>query len=633
MYEKMTHKKDFMQEKINYLRENTDFVSSIFDNLIGYAIIVADFDGNIITYNEGAHLIYGYAPEEVVGKESIEIFLPEEFIKEGKLEHIISELIGNGSFSYEGEKVKKNGSRFPSHSLFTLAKDKSDQIAGFVEIVQDLTAQKHAENSIKAGEDKLRRIIETNADSIMIVDGDGVIRFVNPAAETLFARPKEELLGSCFGFPTILGEWKETDIVRPASYEKVLAEMRIANIEWDGKESYLAMFHDITALKNAERLLRQKQEEQQILLDAVPAMIFYKDTENRFIRVNSALANASGLTVEQMEGKTCFELFPDLAEKYWSDDKEVMAAGVAKRDIMEPMQTPYGTVWVKTDKMPYRDGKGDIAGIIGCSIDITALKNAENELELINKELAKSNKELDDFAYIASHDLREPLRGIMNYCSFIMEDYGDKLDADGRSKLETLIRLSSHQEKLIQSLLEYSRVGRLELAAEKVDFNTVIAHTIESVKATFRNGDINILVPRPLPVVLCDRVRIYAVFSNLITNALKYNDKPKQIIEVGYITQSPAPTEASPWQSVEFKNTSHQIFYVKDNGIGIKENHLDKIFTIFKRLHAKDKYGGGTGIGLTIVKKIIELHHGRIWAESTFGEGTVFYFTLNEDNE
>ncbi|MBU1053621.1 MAG: PAS domain S-box protein [Proteobacteria bacterium] len=633
MDEKTTHKNGLMQERIQYLRENTDFVSSIFDNLIGYAIIVADFDGNIITYNEGAHQIYGYAPEEVVGKENIEIFLPEEFIKEGELEHIISELIGNGSFSYEGEKVKKDGSRFPSHSLFTLAKDKSDQIAGFVEIVQDLTAQKHAENSIKAGEDKLRRIIETNTDSIMIVDGDGVIHFVNPAAETLFARPKEELLGSCFGFPTILGEWKETDIVRPASYENVLAEMRIADIEWDGEKAYLAMFHDITALKNAEMLLRQKQEEQQILLDAIPAMIFYKNTENRFVRINRALAKASAMTVEQMEGKTCFELFPDLAEKYWSDDKEVMAAGVAKRDIIEPMQTPYGTIWVKTDKIPYRNAKDGITGIIGCSIDITALKNAEDELELKNIELAKSNKELDDFAYIASHDLREPLRGIINYCSFLMEDYGDKLDADGRSKLETLIRLSNHQEKLIQSLLEYSRVGRVELAVENVDLNTVIAHTIESVRAAFQDGDINILVPRPLPEVLCDRVRIYAVFSNLITNALKYNDKPKQIIEVGYITQSSAPIEARHKQSVKLKDNSHRIFYVKDNGIGIKENHLDKIFTIFKRLHAKDKYGGGTGIGLTIVKKIIELHHGRLWAESTFGEGTTFYFTLHGDDE
>jgi len=119
-----------------------------------------------------------------------------------------------------------------------------------------------------------------------------------------------------------------------------------------------------TGLKRAAELLRQQKEEQKIIFDAVPAMIFFKDTENRFIRVNRALAEASGVTVEQMEGKSCFELFPDLADKYWKDDKEVMAAGAPKRDIIESMVTPDGVAWVKTDKIPYWDEKDNIAGVI-----------------------------------------------------------------------------------------------------------------------------------------------------------------------------------------------------------------------------------------------------------------------------
>ena len=137
---------------------------------------------------------------------------------------------------------------------------------------------------------------------------------------------------------------------------------------------------DITERKRAEELLRQQKEEQQVIFDAVPAMIFFKDTENRFIRVNRALAQASGMTVEQMEGKSCFELFPDLADKYWKDDSEVIAAGVPKRDIIESMATPNGVAWVKTDKIPYWDEKGKIAGVICFSIDITALINTENAL-------------------------------------------------------------------------------------------------------------------------------------------------------------------------------------------------------------------------------------------------------------
>lgn len=132
--------------------------------------------------------------------------------------------------------------------------------------------------------------------------------------------------------------------------------------------------------KLAAELLRQHCEEQQVIFDVVPAMIFYKDTENRFIRVNRALAEASGMTVEQMEGNSLFGLFPDLADKYWRDDKEVMAAGVPKRNIIEPMTTPDGVIWVKTDKIPFRNDRGDIIGIIGFAIDITALRNTENAL-------------------------------------------------------------------------------------------------------------------------------------------------------------------------------------------------------------------------------------------------------------
>ena len=132
--------------------------------------------------------------------------------------------------------------------------------------------------------------------------------------------------------------------------------------------------------KCVEELLSRQQEQQQYIFNAIPAMIFYKDTENRFIRVNRALAEASGMTIEQMEGKSCFELFPDLADKYWRDDKEVMAAGVPKRDIIEHITTSDGIVWVKTDKIPHRDEKGNIIGIIGFAIDITALKNTENAL-------------------------------------------------------------------------------------------------------------------------------------------------------------------------------------------------------------------------------------------------------------
>ncbi|HEY4591887.1 MAG TPA: ATP-binding protein, partial [Thermoanaerobaculia bacterium] len=221
---------------------------------------------------------------------------------------------------------------------------------------------------------------------------------------------------------------------------------------------------------------------------------------------------------------------------------------------------------------------------------------------------------LDDFAYIASHDLKEPLRGIHNFSSFLLEDYGGKLDGEGRSKLETLMRLTRRMETLIDSLLQYSRLGRVDLAIDRVDLNEIVAEILDSLAISLREEKVDVRVPRPLPAVRADRVRVGEIFHNLIVNAMKYNDKAEKWIEVGWRENPDGPP----------------VFYVCDNGIGIPEKHHDAVFRIFKRLHGRDQYGGGTGAGLTIVKKIVERHHGRIWVESSAGEGTAFYFTLQE---
>ena len=138
---------DLLQDRIRDLRENTDFVSALLETLVGYAIIAADFDGNIIAFNEGSRQIYGYAPEEVIGNQSIDIFFPDDFVGTGRLQQVIDELIAKGRFSYEGEKVRKNGGRFPAQVLFTLTKDKNGKVVGFIEIVEDLTERKCAEQA------------------------------------------------------------------------------------------------------------------------------------------------------------------------------------------------------------------------------------------------------------------------------------------------------------------------------------------------------------------------------------------------------------------------------------------------------------------------------------------------------
>ncbi len=258
---------------------------------------------------------------------------------------------------------------------------------------------------------------------------------------------------------------------------------------------------------------------------------------------------------------------------------------------------------------------------------ICDLMEARRELEKKLIELESSNKELDDFAYIASHDLKEPLRGLHNYAIFLMEDYAETIDEDGRAKLETITRLTKRLEAFINSLLYYSRLGRQGPVMEKTDLDQVLNDVLDTLDFTLRDNDVDIRRPEPLPTVQCDRVQIGEVLQNLITNAIKYNNKPEKWVEIGYETVKP-DTGPDPSATNGDGAAESILISVRDNGIGIRENHIDSIFRIFKRLHGREKFGGGTGAGLTITKKIIERHGGQIWVESTAGEGSTFHFTL-----
>jgi signal transduction histidine kinase len=231
-------------------------------------------------------------------------------------------------------------------------------------------------------------------------------------------------------------------------------------------------------------------------------------------------------------------------------------------------------------------------------------------LQRLNVELQHSNRELDAFAYIASHDLKEPLRGIHNFAHFLHDSAVAKLDDVEQGRLQTIIRLTQRMDDLIESLLQYSRVGRVELTLHPIPLQEVLHQTLEGLRMRIEQHRGEVRIPRPLPVIKCDRVRVAEVFYNLITNAIKYNDKARRWVEIGYEDAEPP------------------VFYVRDNGIGIAPEYCEQIFEIFRRLHGRDEYGGGTGVGLTITKKTIERHGGCIWMDSTPGDGTTFYFTL-----
>ena len=249
--------------------------------------------------------------------------------------------------------------------------------------------------------------------------------------------------------------------------------------------------------------------------------------------------------------------------------------------------------------------------IVSSSIEAMHLFRRKYEKEL--SDVKAVNNELDEFTYIASHDLKEPLRGIHNYASYLKEDCAEKLNEEEIQYINSIQRLVDRMTTLTDKLLAYSRLGSTPIKKEPVNVDTVVDEVIEDL-SSIRSSGVEIRRVGNLGISTGDATRIGEVFQNLITNSAKFNDKPQKWVEIGRKNSGECP-----------------VYYVKDNGIGIQPQHKESVFRIFKRLHEQNKFGGGTGAGLTIVKKIIERHGGRIWLESVFGEGTTFYFTLSGD--
>jgi light-regulated signal transduction histidine kinase (bacteriophytochrome) len=262
-----------------------------------------------------------------------------------------------------------------------------------------------------------------------------------------------------------------------------------------------------------------------------------------------------------------------------------------------------------------KDKDGKVIRIVCTIKDITELKEAQEQALILMRNLDEKNSELDEFTYIVSHDLKEPLRSLSAYSKFVVEDCKDKLGEEGNSYLERIIANSARMQKLIDDLLELSRIERKRNPYVDTNIENIIAEIRIRLEVAIKEKNAQILINGNLPVVFCDPVRLTEVFANLLSNAIKFTvDKPPRI-EIG----------------CNEKEAFYE-FYVRDNGPGIEEQYFDKIFKIFQRLGKKED-SEGTGIGLTIVKKIIEMHKGRIWLTSKIGEGTTFYFTLPVDKK
>ena len=340
--------------------------------------------------------------------------------------------------------------------------------------------------------------------------------------------------------------------------------------------------------------------------------------------VNNATELVTGVGREALVGSDFAAYFTE-PERASAGYRKVLADGWVSDYPLTIRHASGRTTDVLYNATVYRNEAGEVQGVFAAARDITARKRAEEELdrhrehleELVaqrTEELARSNKDLEQFAYVASHDLQEPLRAVSGFVTLLRQRYQGKLDERADGYIANSVDGAARMQSLISDLLTYSRVGTRGGTLAPIATQDSLDNALRNLGAGIHDAGA-VLTSDPMPIVPADALQLTQLFQNLIGNAIKFRGERRPEIHVG------ARREQGHW-----------LFWVRDNGIGIAPEYAERIFLIFQRLHTRKKYDG-TGIGLAICKKIVERHGGRIWIESQPNQGATFYFTISDQGE
>lgn len=493
--------------------------------------------------------------------------------------------------------------------------------------------------ALRESEGKLSAILETAPDGILSVNHQGIIQSVNETVTQIFGYQEAELLGHSIEIlvPETLRAQHAHDVSHYTKdgKSKIMASGReVAGIHKDGTMiplevglsrsllpnnaiQVVATIRDITERKQAEDTLKELTKRLGLILDNVGEGIYGLDLNGYTTFANRAAEKMLGYTVDDMLHKVQHELihhhYPD-GTVYPKEECNIYKAyrdGKSHSTDQEVFWRKDGTsVPVEYTSQPIKDDNNVITGAVVVFRDITDRRSAEAERERLIEKLNESNEELSRFAYVASHDLQEPLRMVRNFTQLLEKKYSDKLDDDARKYIEISSTSAERMQYLVQDLLEYARINEEAEVIEEIDSDSTLTLVKENLNERITQTKA-VITSDSLPIIYGNPIRFSRLLQNLIGNAIKYqNPDNTPTIHVG------AEEQKTQWK-----------FCIKDNGIGMKPEYCKKIFLPFQRLHHKDQYSG-TGIGLAICAKIIEQMGGRIWVKSKPDKGSEFYFTV-----
>lgn len=604
------------QQFVDQLRSQAYLLEHVSD-----AIIATDTDNHIQHWNKGAERIYGWQAQEVLGK-------PLDAIIQNDYTLSDTPFVIDQQWQHEVFQRRKDGSQISILETLSLITDSAEKARGVVIVAHDITARRQTEAALRLR----NRAIEASSAGITIADAtqpDMPLIYANHAFERITGYLARDVLGKNCRFlqgsdqmqPEIeqmraaLRAGKDCDVTL-RNYRKdgslFWNELRLTPIHdgYGNLTHYVGIMTDVTARIASERLLRDQEALYRTLVRNLPQMaVFIYDHNLRYLLAEGELLSRPPSSSIQYEGSHLRDVMPlenaETLQPYYER--------ALKGEAIQLERRAYERIFY-SNFLPLRREDGSIS--YGCLIvqDVTDLRETEHVLRRYTKELQRSNRELQDFAYVASHDLQEPLRKIQAFSDRIISKHHDELSEEVSDHLDRIKRAAERMQLLMDALLAFSRVTTKGQPFEEVDLNAVVAEVLRDLDWRVEQTGAQIALGN-LPTIMGDATQLQQLMQNLIANALKYH-QPDHAPKIA-IHSTTVARDDQTWQQIS----------IADNGIGFDEKYAERIFGVFQRLHARGQYEG-TGIGLAICRKIVERHNGKIYAHSKPGVGSTFIVEL-----